>query len=312
MGGATNATSTTAATGGAGTGGGPTATLIYANDDTTLVQLDPTNPALPVTVIGDFDCINSSGANGTDTSMNDIAVNAMGDLWGVSAHAVHPLTIQGSTVHCEPQISIQSSSARFYALTFAPVGVLSPTAEVLVAGNSAGELWSIDSGGNITQHGKFGAVPANDGHGHNYANAGKDWELSGDIVFLANGGSPVGFATVRDCPTPPSTTGCNAVNTLIEIDMTAIGATGAQSVTKSVRGEIVTAAGCTDGLNSNYGNMYGIATWDDKVYGFSRTGNLVTMEIADGSACLVGNYASLKWAGAGVTTLATIILPSGG
>ena len=132
------------------------------------MQLDPTNPALPVTVIGDFDCINSSGNTGTDTSMNDIAVDAQGSLWGVSAHAVHPLTIQGSTVHCEQQISIQSTTARFYALTFAPVGVLSTTAEVLVAGDSAGALWSIDAGGNITQHGKFGPVPADDGHGHAY------------------------------------------------------------------------------------------------------------------------------------------------
>ena len=91
------------------------------------------------------------------------------------------------------------------------------TAGCTVAGNNAGELWAIDSGGTLTQHGNFGTVPANDGHGHTYpaANKGQLWELSGDIVFLANGGSPVGFATVRDCPNPPSQTGCSTIDTLI-------------------------------------------------------------------------------------------------
>lgn len=284
--------------------GGLSATLIYGNDDTTLVQLDPTSPDLTVTTIGDFDCIDPNGSS--DYAMTDIAVNARGELWGVTGHTVHSLTIMGSTVHCGPSISLSNSDARFYALTFAPAGVLDPTQEVLVAGNTNGELWKIDgASGALEQHGVFGAVPHDDGHGYVYANAGQAWELSGDLVFLAHDGDPVGFATVRDCPSPPDTTGCNDVNTLIEIDMTAIGAPGAQMVTKAIQGAIVKGATCSDPTD-RFGNMYGIAAWNDKVFGFSRDGLLVDIDINDGSACLVKSYPSLPFAGAGVTTLAPV------
>jgi hypothetical protein len=293
---------------GGATGGGGQA-LIYAHDDTTLVELDPTSPTLDVTTIGTFDCIDPTGQNG-DTSMNDIAVDADKNLYGISAHDVHPLTIQGTTVHCGTQIPLANTNTRFYALTFAPKGVLDPAKEVLVGGNSAGELWKIDASGQLELHGKFGPVPSNDGHGHNYpsGNVGKDWELSGDIVFLANAGQPVGFATVRDCPNPPSTTGCSSLNTLIEIDMTKLAQAGSQIVTLAVRGQITHAASCADGL-SDYGNLYGIAAWDAHVYGFSRLGYLVDVNIDDGTACMVHDYPNLKFAGAGVTTIAPITPP---
>ena len=74
--------------------------------------------------------------------------------------------------------------------------VTSGAREVLVAGNTAGELWSIDGQGNLAQRGTLGTVPKTDGNGHSYPtkNVGKAWELSGDIVFLANGGQPVKVA----------------------------------------------------------------------------------------------------------------------
>ena len=199
----------------------------------------------------------------------------------------------------------------FYALTFAPKGTIDASNEVLVAGNTAGELWAIDAQGNVEQHGNFGKVPADDGNGNAYdsKHVGKAWELSGDIVFLANAGNPVGFATVRDCPTPPSTNGCNAVNTLIEIDVSKLGNATTGSVTKSVRGQIVKRKGCNDGTQGDYGNMYGIAAWDKKVYGFSRSGNLVDIDITDGSGCLVQAYGDDKFSGAGVTTLAPVVAP---
>src|SRR5262249_52428475 len=156
-------------------------------------------------------------------------------------------------------------------------------------------------GGNLTQHGTFGAVPASDGHGHTYKNAGKEWELSGDIVFLANNGNPLGFATVRDCPTPPSTTSCNTTDTLIELDLTLLKTAGAQVVTKQtggVRGQIVKAPGCNDPTNTSYGSMYGIAAYQDKVYGFSHQGYIVTIDNNDGTACLALQTTSDSWAGA--------------
>src|SRR5262249_2156679 len=155
----------------------------------------------------------------------------------------------------------------FYALTFAPVGVLDPMREILVAGNTAGELWSIDSLGQIGKIGRFGSVPEDDGQGHAYdpANVGRPWELSGDIVFLANEGEPVGFATVRDCPAPPSISGCSKTDTLIEIDMAKLKLGGDTIVTRAVRGKILKRPGCPPGAVE--GSMFGIAAWDDTVFG---------------------------------------------
>jgi hypothetical protein len=302
----TGGTSTT------GTGGAGGSYLIYASTDTDLYTLDPNDPSLTLQHVGTFDCIDP--VNGPHKSMVDIAIDKTDSLWGVTGHDVYPLTVQGTTVHCGQQIALNNPQPgmtvpTFYALTFAPVGVLDPAKEVLVAGNSAGELWAIDAQGQVSQHGIFGTVPPDDGHGHAYANAGQLWELSGDIVFLANQGNPVGFATVRDCPTPPSTTGCNKIDTLIEIDMAKLGQPGKQIVTKAVRGQVVKNANCSDTFNNGYGSMYGIAAWNDLVYGFSRTGNLVQISNVDGSACLVHTYSGDNFSGAAVTTLAPVKPP---
>jgi hypothetical protein len=296
-----------------GTGGGTSTSsgppVIYAHTDKTLFKLDPSSPQLALQELGDFDCV---GAQGQDPAITDFAVDKALNLWGVSKSAVHPLTLQNGAVHCGTPIALDpSKDVSFYALTFAPAGVLDASKEVLVAGNTAGELWAIDDQGNLSQHGTFGKVPHDDGNGNAYdsKNVGKAWELSGDVVFLANNGKPVGYATVRDCPNPPSTSGCNPVNTLIEIDVTKLGAATTGSVTKSVRGQIVQRSGCNDGTQGDYGNMYGIAAWNDKVYGFSRTGNLVDIDVKDGSGCLAQAYATDKFSGAGVTTLAPVVAP---
>jgi hypothetical protein len=294
--------------GNGGGGGSAPSALVYAHTDTVLFQLDPTSPSLALTQIGTFDCV---GGSGQDSAMTDLAVDKQQNLWAISDKNVYPLTVQGTTVHCVQTIALSNTKGvNFYGLTFAPVGVLDPAAEVLVAGNTAGELWSIDASGAGTQRGTFGTVPAADPQGNKYANAGKEWELSGDIVFFANNGDPVGFATVRDCPTPPSTSNCNATNTLLEIDVAKLATSQpTDSVTKAVRGQIKKAATCTDSTNGDYGNMYGIAAWESKVYGFSRTGNLVEMSVEDGTACLVQAYAADKFAGAGVTTIAPVVKP---
>jgi hypothetical protein len=286
--------------------GGTSSTLIYAHTDTTLFQLDPTSADLALTKVGDFDCVPSN-----TTAMTDVAVNSKGELWSVSAHAIWPLTVANGVVHCGNEIQLANHDVRFYALTFAPAGVFSPDKEVLVAGNTAGELWEVSEQGQLTQRGSFGPVPADDGNGHPFPDAGKAWELSGDIVFLANKGNPVGFATVRDCPSPPDTTNCNFTNTLIEIDIPKMMTATTESVTKAVRGQLVTGPQCKDGKNGFYGNMYGIAAWNDKVYGFSRSGNLVEISVQDGTACLVHAYdkALYGFAGAGVSTLAPIVVP---
>lgn len=298
--------------GGGGSGGD--ALLIYASTDTTLYRLDPTSADLTVTEIGQFDCI-GSGAD-QYKAMTDIAVDRDQHLWGVTGHIIMPLTIgPGGTVACGARTKLVNgepgqSLPTFYALTMAPVGVIDPNVEVLMAADSAGKLWAIDAAGKTTQHGSFGNVPADDGNGYTYdsANVGKVWEISGDIVFLANKGNPIGFATVRDCPDPPSSSGCNNTDTLLEIDMTKLATPGTSVVAKAIRGAIVKASGCADSV-TKYGSMYGIAAWNDQVYGFSRTGLLVGINTNLGGACLVQDYPALAFSGAGVTTLAPVLPP---
>jgi hypothetical protein len=294
--------------------GGAAGYLIYASTDTDLYTMNPLDPALTLNHIGTFDCITAGAA--THYAMTDIAVDKDEHLWGVTGHDLVSLTVQGSTVHCGPFIPINPAGGlpnpTFYALTVAPVGTISATEEVLVGGNSAGELWRIDVSGNTATTsiiGNFGTVPADDGRGHTYANAGKAWELSGDIVFLYNGGSPIGFATVRDCPTPPSTTGCSFTDTLLEIDMSKLNQATVPptppNLTQFVRGQLTD---CSNPAKS-FGAMYGIAAWADKVYGFAHGGLLVEISNNDGKSCYKGSYSGSKFSGAAVTTLAPVVAP---
>jgi hypothetical protein len=295
--------------GGSGVGGGePGPALLYVHTDTTLFTADAQESPLTLTEIGDFDCV---GGDGQDVSMTDLAVNAAGEVWGISKSNVYRFEVQGSTVHCADTIPLENpDDISFYGMAIVPPGILG-AAEVLLAANSAGELWSIDDNGALSRRGTFGKVPADDGNGHTFQHAGQDWELSGDIVISANDGDPVGFATVRDCPDPPSANGCNEVDTLIEIDVDKLVTSTTQSVTKSVRGKVLKASGCSDTV-AGYGRIYGIAAYQGSVFGFSRgAGDGFAVEISnqDGYGCLVQAFSGNPWSGAGITTLAPVDPP---
>ena len=289
--------------------GGAAPSILYVHSNTTLYEADPSEMPLTLATLGDFDCI---GGPGESTSMTDIAVNAEGEVWAISTTRVYRLDLSGSGVVCAEIIELDNPQGiSFYGMTFAPKGVLSPTEEVLIAGNSAGELWSIDAGGNLARRGTLGVVPADDGHGHAYDNAGQPWELSGDIAFFENNGSPIGFATVRDCPDPPSTNGCNEIDTLVELDVPALATSTTQSVLKNVRGQVVRASDCSDS-EPGYGSVYGIGAWLGTVYGFSRrdgNGYAIAIDNVDGTACLLEAFPGSPWAGAGNTTIADVIAP---
>ena len=83
-----------------------------------------------------------------------------------------------------------------------------------------------------------------------------------------------------------------------------------QSVVKSVRGQIVKATGCNDNANADYGSMYGIAAYGNKVLGFSHQGFIVTIDNTTGAACLALSTSSDSWAGAAITTVAQIVPPT--
>jgi hypothetical protein len=279
--------------------GGTTANgpaLFYVHTNNTLYTVDPTNVSAAPTVVGTFDCIGSG--KGQESSMTDIAVAKDGSLYGVSQTAAHPLTITGSTVHCSATWPLPSKNNNFYGLTVAPENTVS-TAEVLIAADDSGALWQIDSTTGVTaQMGTLGIDPL----------TSKAWGLSGDIVFLANSGSPLGFATVRDSTS-------DAEDTLIEIDVSLV-KPGTGSTMKGVKGKVVQKAGCaapttgsTPATGFGFKSMYGIAAYEDKVYGFSHQGDIVEIDNSDGTACLLNNIGSSAFSGAGVTTSAPVIAP---
>ncbi len=273
---------------GKGPGNGPGgATALYAHSGSTLYQLDPENLSASPQTIGDFDCI--AQKQGGASSMTDLAVAKDGKLYGVSEVAAYPLTVQGGTVHCDATWTLPANT-RFYGLTFAPENTVAAT-ETLIAANGLGQLYRIDPNtGNATQVGTLGVDTA----------TGFPWSLSGDIVFMANGGNAIGFATVRTCGKTGTST-CSTVDTVIQVDVSAI-KPGTQSVLKSVRGTARSGS-------QTFGSMFGIVAYKDKVIGFSNKGDIVSINNTDGAATLIATVANVKFAGAGVSTLAPVIAP---
>ncbi|HEY8078008.1 MAG TPA: hypothetical protein VIF62_27970 [Labilithrix sp.] len=290
-GGSSGALGSSGTPGSSGAPAGDGKTLLYAHTDTTLFQADPDNLTAPLTRVGDFDCVGGK-SNG---SMTDLAVTKDGKLFGVSEGAAYPLTISGTTVHCEATWSLPQT--KFYGLTVAPENTVAKD-EVLIAADGMGGLYQIDqSSGTPTQVGTLGTDPK----------TGQTWALSGDVVFMANGGSPIGFATVRTCPKGQ----CASADTLIEVDVSKI-APGTQSVMKGVRGTVVRGSWCTSsGSASSYGSMFGIVAYKDKVFGFSRSGDVIEIHNTDGTGCLIQSDSTNKFAGAGITTMAPVVAPPG-
>lgn len=74
---------------------------------------------------------------------------------------------------------------------------------------------------------------------------------------------------------PPT---CSTSDTLIEVNVKAI-RPGAQSVLMSTRGQVKKGTWCTNAASpTEFGSMFGIAAFKDKVYGFSRKGDPLDSE----------------------------------
>jgi hypothetical protein len=286
--------------GGLGGGDGstepPGSTVFYVHTNTTLYTVDPTNVSAPPIMVGDFDCVGTG--KGQASSMTDVAVAKDGSVFAVSQSAAYPITITGSTVHCAATWPLPGKNNNFYGLTVAPENTVAAD-EVLIAADDSGALWQIDSTtGTTKQMGTLGTDPS----------TSKPWILSGDIVFLANAGSPIGFATVR-------VTTSDAEDTLIQVDVSLV-KPGTASTLKTVLGKVVQKSGCaaptsgaTPAAGTGFKSMYGIAAYQDKVYGFSHEGDIVEIDNTDGTACLLNNIGSSAFSGAGVTTAAPVIAP---
>lgn len=288
-------------------------TTIYANTDDSLYSMDPKTKA--VTLIGKFAGL---GGGTGDTSITDCAVNAAGDVYvnseSVVYHAALP-SAAGGTVQLTKVAAISlKSGQRFYALAFAPLGVLG-AGEALVGGDGNGELWSIDPTSGATRDlGNFGGDP-NDPKAL--------LALSGDIVFYVDAqGKATGMATIRSCAKSGTKLTCSKTSDyLAGIDMTALAAaftsgTPAQSLLGGVYGGSSTSTGSGTGK----GDLFGVGAWEGFVYAFARAQSgtsgspaaLYAIDTTSGAASSVPGTFSFTngWSGAGVTTKVTISIPS--
>jgi hypothetical protein len=271
-------------------GGAP---VIYANTDTDLYSMDPATQT--VTLIGKFD----DGTN-TPPAMTDIAVNQGGDVWVCSETAIYTAAVPkspGAVKLTKVADLALKTSQKFYALGFAPAGVLG-SGETLVAGDNLGDLYAVETNGATTQLGNFGG----DG-------AGGTYELSGDVTFFMVNGKPRGLATVLLYKK-----GSPAANNdiLAEIDVAAMTtAYSSKTPAVSLKKQFL-------GTGTTFGHLYGVGAWNDSVYAFSRVetkpvspAQLVKIT-AQGVGTSLKTFSSITqgWSGAGVTTSATVtVLP---
>lgn len=276
---------------GADASNGSSAPLIYAHTDTELYSLDPGTNA--ITDIGPFD-----DGTGNLAPVTDLAVNANDEVWVNTEAAIYKATLPSGTgtVKLTLVSKIAAASGQyFYALGFAPAGVLD-TNETLVAGDNKGELYAVATNGATTDLGSFGTN-----------SSGNPYELSGDLVFFIVNNQPRGLATIRSCQKGGSCTTSNDI--LAEIDVAAMTAAYQSKTPGNLKKQLL-------GSGTGFGHLYGVGAWNDKVYAFSRVSSstaaqLVTID-STGKGTLVQSFSQITagWSGAGVTTKANVtVLP---
>lgn len=235
-------------------------TVVYAHSDSALFSVDPA--ARTVRPVGMF----RFPTDGNNHSMTDLAVDASGELTGVTQDALY--RIDPDTAACTLIRALPATNTRvFVGLTWVPVGVLDPAREVLLGGATDGTLWRIDPDtGRSTAAGTLSS----------------GWGISGDIVSIAGAAT---YATVR------RTTGTNTSDTL---------------VTLTFSGN--TARMTTVGPITGYQSIYGLGYWRSTLYGFTRAGHLITINVRTGAGTDV-SMPTMQFSGAGVTTVAPVAPP---
>ncbi len=179
--------------------------VVYAHADDVLFAVDPASRS--VRRIGSF----AFPMDGNNHSMTDLAVDSEGRITGVTQDALY--SIDPNNAACTLVRALPTTDRRvFVGLTWVPVGVLNPSAEVLLGGATDGTLWRIDPATGRTT--MVGTLPNNMG-------------ISGDMVSIRGAAT---YATVRP------RTGTSTSDTLATLDlrsgvrMTNVGQVGFRSI----------------------------------------------------------------------------------
>lgn len=303
----TSSSGSSGSSSGAGEGGTTSVTYVYAHTDNTLYSVDPMTNA--VTMIGAF--------TGGATTTTDLAVDENNDVYVCSETAVYKATLPSSGTGSVTltQLATFTGVTNMYALAFTPKGSLDPNNEILVGGDGAGTVWSIDTSSGATKNlGNFGADPSNSCTGGSGCTLG----LSGDMVFYTDSsGKPTGLATIRSCGTGGK--GCSN-DWLAGVDMTALATaytTGTPATTgHALLGGVYGGSSTALGPGTGYYAVYGLAAYNSKVFGFTRNESststpptLITIDTGTGVGSMVSNAFSFTngWSGAGVSTKVTIV-----
>lgn len=242
---------------------------VYAHSDVTLYKLEPISKT--VTVVGDFDCLTSTG-NGL--GMWDIALNKDGVMFG-SANGMSTASlvrIDKTTAHCDVVVSASSLPN---SLAFVPAGTLDPNQEALVGFDRSTYVRIDQATGAVWEVGSLNPNPT-----------GEMWESSGDIVSIIDDKT---YATVK--PNLGGTT--YGTDTIVEID--------------PVTGQAIREIGNTGyyglwGLGYWGGVAYGFSEGGELCQIDLATGQGVGIPIPNLSG-------GLSFWGAGVTTAAPIEMP---
>ncbi len=132
--------------------------LVYANTSSELYRVDPRT--FDIALVGRFTFSDSD----QDHQMTDIAVNAAGEIWGITFNAIY--RIDAGSARCT---LVSPLEGQYNGLTFVPAGVRNPSAEVLLAVAGSGAYFVVNtSTGRVQRLGSYGAFSS-----------------SGDLVSIA-------------------------------------------------------------------------------------------------------------------------------
>lgn len=247
---------------------------MFSHTADTLYLFEPIHHVL--TKIGQFDCLSAGD------SVIDIALDRTEQMYGTTFQAF--IKIDPLTAKCTKIKDGLGTIPYPNSLSFVPAGTVDPTKEVLVG-------YAFNSGGLATNYVKINAqtgLVENVGDLNTLAEPNK-WAASGDMISLIQAGNK-SYLTVKLQVAPEA----GAVNdSLAEIDPS----TGR---IKSIIGMIGTM------------QTYGLGYWAGKGYGFAANGNVIEIDMTNGSSNVVQSNvdpstgALLPWYGAGVGTQAPI------
>jgi hypothetical protein len=203
-------------------------------------------------------------------SLTDLAIDKADKMIGITLDKLYSINAQTGAATLITDLS--ASAKNFTSLSFVPVNVNDPSsADILVSANSFGEVFQINSTtGTAAMLGTFGM--------HN----GQQIGSSGDLIGVQGVGI---YATVN------VGTNASAQDYLARIDPATWKAT-------------------VVGGGTGFNDIFGLAFWEGKIYGFvsggSGSGKIITIDPATGAGTEVQSGA-VRWFGAGVATNAPIL-----